>query len=71
MRIRASARVEKVRRWTYPTFSTLLNASLTVLSKHEPTRPMDSVTPRKMTPWTSPPRVAAAMCRAATTSSAS
>ena len=45
--IRAAARVAKVRRWTYSTFSTLLNASLTALSKQDPTRPMDWKTPSR------------------------
>lgn len=38
-------RVVKVCRWTYAAFRTLLNASLTAWSKHEPTRPMDGKTP--------------------------
>jgi hypothetical protein len=47
IRMRASARVVKVCRWTYSTLRTLLNASLTALSKHEPTRPMDWKTPSR------------------------
>lgn len=37
--------VRKVCRWTYSTFRMLLNASLTALSKHDPTRPMNCVAP--------------------------
>jgi hypothetical protein len=38
--IRAPVRVAKVCRWTYSTLRTLLNASLTALSKQDPTLPM-------------------------------
>ena len=42
--MRASVRVRKVCRRTYSTLSTLLNASLTALSKQDPTLPIDCTT---------------------------
>ncbi|GAA2452048.1 hypothetical protein GCM10010421_50900 [Streptomyces glaucus] len=88
--MRASVRVREVWRCTYSTLRTPLNASLTALSKQDPTLPMGWTTPSfrqarlnrreqyslslsvcMITPRTSPPRVAAAMFRDATTRSAS